>query len=234
MKLNPKISSLLLGILLPATSSANITIYPMSLKITPSTTSKNKFKIYSKSDQLQRVTVSVRKIINPATADEDEIPAPATDTQSLIASPQSVLLPAGGEQTITLRTISTPEKEALYRVFVKPAPADPSANEEEQNASVTSLTRGVLVYSLPQDPTSNLTLDLKSARVENTGNIHVWIKDIATCSDHSEDHCKKTYIGTSVFPGSSLPVPTSILPVKGIVVNYQTHDTDMKSRRWDF
>jgi P pilus assembly chaperone PapD len=237
MKLTKQIYCLLFCVFFSGLASANVMVYPMSLTMNDVNLSKNQFKVYSKSDKVQYLNIYVNQVLNPATPQEKEEPVSILSGTGIIASPQKIILPPGGEHTVRLRTLSSPSKELLYRVYVEPVAANSDEDQvvAEQGASVgISLTWGVLVYSKPQAPEVKLDVDIKNGMIENTGNIHAWIKDISMCSGATPETCKKTTIEKSVFPGLSLQMPKEATQLKSIVVNYQTQDSDLKSQRWDF
>ncbi|KRP53468.1 molecular chaperone [Pseudomonas poae] len=237
MKLVNRIYCLLFFVFFSGLANANVMVYPMSITMNDVNPSKNQFKVYSKSDKVQYLKIYVKQVLNPATPEEKEVNVSILSGNGIIASPQKIILPPGGEHTVRLRSLSSPSKELLYRVYVEPVAAnsDDAQVTTEDGASVgISLTWGVLVYSKPQDPEVKLGVDIKNKIIENTGNVHVWIKDISVCSGATQSTCKKTMIEKSVFPGLSLQIPKETTGVKSIVVNYQTQDSDLKSQHWDF
>lgn len=237
MKFTKKIYCLLICIVFSGLAHANVMVYPMSLTMNDINSSKNQFKIYSKSDKTQYFNIYVKQVLNPATPQEKEVPASILSGTSIIASPQKIILPPGGEHTVRLRAFSIPSQEQLYRVYVEPVAANTDEDQvvtDEGGSVGISLTWGVLVYSKPQTSKVELGIDIKNGKIENKGNIHTWIKDISMCSGATPDTCKKTMIEKSVFPGLSLQIPKETTQVKSIVINYQTQDSDLKSKHWDF
>ena len=237
MKLTKQIYCLIFFVFFSGLASANVMVYPMSLTMNDVNLSKNQFKVYSKSDKVQYLNIYTKQVLNPATPQEKEVPVSILSGTGIIASPQKIILPPGGEHAVRLRTLSSPSKEQLYRVYVEPVAADSDEDQvvtKEGGSVGISLTWGVLVYSKPQTPEVELSIDIKNKIIENKGNIHTWIKDISMCSGTTPDTCKKIMIGKSVFPGFSLQMPKETAHVKSVVVNYQTQDSDLKSKRWDF
>ncbi|PBK47983.1 hypothetical protein C6380_19065 [Pseudomonas syringae pv. actinidiae] len=226
----------LVGLWLSSAADASVTLYPASLKVLPAPSSKNQFKIYSKSDSVQYLNVYVTHVINPATAEEKELPVSISNKQHLSASPQTIVLPPGGEQTIHLQMTSPPRQETVYRVFVESRARDEKVPVDKTSDTTrsTGLRWSVLAYCPPLHPVSDIRLNLKSRLIENAGNIHAWIKDISVCSDHSEESCTKATIATTLPPESRLSIPLNGSPVNHVVVNYQTKDSAVHSRRWDF
>lgn len=237
MKFTKQIYCLLLFVLFSGMANANVMVYPMSLTMNDVNLSKNQFKVYSKSDKVQYLSIYVKKVLNPATAQEKEVPVSILSGSGIIASPQKIILPPGGEHTVRLRSLSSPSKELLYRVYVEPVAASTVEDQvvAQDGGSVgISLTWGVLVYSKPQTPVVKLGVDIRNGKIENKGNIHAWIKDVSMCSGVTPDTCKKIMIEKSVFPELSLDIPKEVKKIKSVVVNYKTQDSDMKSQRWDF
>jgi P pilus assembly chaperone PapD len=235
MKRYIKILGLFVFLLCSSFASANVMVYPMTLKINYENANKNQFKIFSKSDKTQYLKVYVAQVVNPATPQEHETPISIMSGTGIIASPQKIILPPGGEHTVRVRSLSTPNKEILYRVYVEPVTAEDSEYKENNAASVgINLTWGVLVYSPPASPISNLSVNIKNGTLENTGNIHTWVKDISLCSGSTPDTCRKTKVEKSLYPDLSMPLPSVNFEAKSIVVRYQTQESDMKSQRWSF
>ncbi|MFB3306002.1 hypothetical protein [Pseudomonas sp. AMR01] len=216
-------------------ASANVMVYPMVVKINPVNPNKNQFKIFSKSDKTQYLKVYVAEVVDPATQQEHEIPVSIMSGTGIVASPQKIILPSGGEHIVRVRTLSTPNKEVLYRVYVEPVTAEDSKYENNDAASVgVNLTWGVLVYSPPINPLSSLNVNMKDGKLENTGNIHTWVKDILLCSDSTPQKCEKVKIEKSLYPDLSMLLPSVNFTIKSVVVQYKTQESDMKTQRWDF
>ncbi|MGE1153877.1 hypothetical protein [Pseudomonas kitaguniensis] len=216
-------------------ASANVMVYPMTVKINPENANRNQFKIFSKSDKTQYLKVYVAEVVSPATPQEHEIPISIMSGKGIVASPQKIILPPGGEHAVRVRTLSTPSKEALYRVYVEPVTSDDEDYEKNDTASVgINLTWGVLVYSPPITPVSSLDVNLKNQKLENTGNIHTWVKNVSLCSGNVPETCVKTKIEKSLYPDLSMSLPSVGFPIKSVVVEYQNQESDLKSQRWNF
>lgn len=227
--------SAVLFLLLSTLVSANVMVYPMTVKINPESPSKNQFKIFSKSDKTQYLKVYVAQVIDPATPKEHETPISIMSGTGIVASPQRIILPPGGEHTVRLRSLSTPNKETAYRVYIEPVTAEDSVDGKGGDANIDiNVTWGVLVISPPKNPESNLSVDIKSGKLENKGNIHTWVKDISLCSGNTSDTCQKTKIEKSIYPDLSMSLPSTSFTIKSIVVHYRTQDSDIKSQHWSF
>lgn len=141
MKISKQICCLLFLVLFSGMASANVMVYPMSLTMNDVNLSKNQFKVYSKSDRVQYLNIYVKEVLNPATAQEKEVPVSILSGSGIIASPQKIILPPGGEHTVRLRSLSSPNKELLYRVYVETV----AANTDEDHVVTEGVAALVLV-----------------------------------------------------------------------------------------
>lgn len=196
-----------------STAQANMLVSPMSSAIDTKVSSAAQLRVHSRSDATQYVKVVVKRVINPATAQETEEDAPRSGEAAVTVSPSKFALPAGGSRLVRVIALGTPAKEELYRVNFEPVA--PEADEErgptEKIASNVdfALVWAPLVRVLPSVRSPSMTVSGKT--LKNTGNVRLAVLEAAACeSDASDAKCDWKSVERSVYPGQTLELPHSV------------------------
>ena len=190
---------------LPA--SANFMVYPMSTKL--SADNNTVLRAFSKKAETQYLKLSVKKFINPGTAQEHEVLSQSWDRESLIASPTKFILPAGSSKAVRLNQTTPPSEETLYRVYFESVNANESLAAEDKtqqqpniNLSL-NISYAALVRVLPENITFGLSAlkDNGKIAIKNTGNIRAGITSIAFCkSNEITKECHKVKYRRYIYP----------------------------------
>ncbi|WP_081069373.1 fimbrial protein TcfA [Burkholderia diffusa] len=198
-----------------ANAFANMTVYPMSLAIDTAKAQTAQIRVYSKSDEVQYVKVSVKKVIEPATDREHELPVGVADGGGLVVSPQKFVLSGGASHVVRLISLARPQEETLYRVYFEPVTTlDDGADDTRAVKGDVSvnLVWGVLVRVLPVVARPRIEV-VTPTSIENRGNVRIGVLDIGRCQQAPTPvSCVWHAVDSSVYPGQSLSVPDDVVP----------------------
>ncbi|RBL82054.1 fimbrial protein [Streptomyces cavourensis] len=208
----------------PLAAHANMMVYPMQSNIEAGARNTGQLWAYSHSDKTQYVQVVVKRVLNPATQQEQEEEVKAWDGSGLIASPTKFALPAGGSRAVRLVPASTPTAQTVYRVYLEPVAApgldDTPATNKHGKVSV-SIIWGAIVHVMPEQPIVQLAQD--GGTLINTGTVKVRLTGIAQCRGAGQDACRWTDVAQSVYPGMRWSLPRA-LQGQTLRVRYLPHD----------
>src|SRR5471030_86898 len=225
-------------------ASASFMVYPMS------TTVKNGdqnslIKIYSKSDNTQYIKVTVKKIINPGTAQEKDETVASWQENNLIASPNKIIVPAGGNKAVRLTQIQSPAEETLYRVYFEGVNSastdiqqmdvtDPSGKQSKAAVSV-NMVFAALVRTVPDKPVAALTANQDAqgqVKLSSTGNIRAGVKGVDFCPQNTVSAgCDHQDIKKYIYPhqSSAAGINTHHYPFAVITVADETKPNDVST-----
>lgn len=206
--------TLVLGSSMPAT--ANMVVYPMTSTIGAEQEGIGQIQLHSKSDKVQYIKVSVTRIQRPGTPDEHESPLSPADTQGIVVSPQRTVLAPGASRTVRIIAQAIPSEETVYRVYFEPVTAPADLAMEDDNAPGmqpkigVNLIWGALVRLLPDERQMRVGLQQSGDALRNDGNVRIGVLQVGHCTDtKNEKDCVWNDVNRSLYPGSTLPVPTS-------------------------
>lgn len=98
---------------------AGVSVYPIEVSINSGGNSK--IEVMSQAKDVSFVRITAKKIVNPGTPEEKEIPVNITGDDSLIVTPQKLAITPGGVRIVRLVTLTPPEKETTWRVYFEEA-----------------------------------------------------------------------------------------------------------------
>lgn len=183
-------------------------VYPMSA-ILPHGES-TVLRVYSKKNDIQYIRLSVKKVMNPATRQEHEVPVKSWEADSLIASPQKIILPAGSSKAVRLNLISSPATETLYRVYFESVNADGSlaAGEKIQGKPEVNVSLNIayaaLIRVLPETVINSLQVvksGERSINIKNAGNVRAAVTGLAFCKKNEmSNDCQKINYRRYLYP----------------------------------
>ncbi|WP_429622361.1 fimbria/pilus periplasmic chaperone [Stenotrophomonas sp. AN71] len=222
-------------LLAAGSASANMSVYPMSVDIGAQGEAASTIQVYSKSEETQFVKVSVKRVLQPGTAQEHEEEVNNWEGIGLVVSPPKFALPAGGSRAVRIVGMAAPKSEEVYRVYFEqvPLPSGEAEAEGTQSAAKTKLSVnliwGVLVRMVPADPQVALERSGPS-RLHNAGNIRLGLLKVGRCTGSDDASCQWQTLEKNIYPGMDLEVPGtpsgSLLRVK-----YQVDSTpDIQSK----
>lgn len=195
--------------------SANVTVSPIASVIASDQPQVSVIRVTSQSPSTQYVDVSVRRLVDPATDTEDEVPVSIADGDGLIASPAKFVLAGGATRLVRVVALARPEQESVYRVYFRPTTASEDAPmSDTPDAFVpdlqVSFVWGALVRVAPKHPRFGLARTDDNVSLKNTGNVRIQVNAVAHCTGATDDTCEWQDIGRSVYPGMVLAMPETM------------------------
>ena len=212
------------GTLFACSAFANITVYPMSVKMTSQGTGQ--IKVISGSKQTEYVKATIKKITNPGTTQEKETVITQGDSKNLVITPEKIALAAGTTRITRLVNMQASAAEQVYRVYFDPI----SSLDNEQAPDTTNVNNkvgvniswGALVFVPPLKPEINISFDAQQRRINNTGTIHIELSRIGLCpTQNSDTGCKWTPITKKIYPQQSFTLPASIPAISHGVIKVE-------------
>ncbi|EQC0067436.1 MULTISPECIES: fimbrial protein [Serratia] len=195
---------LLLFSLFSNVALANMSVYPMELGVDASGTAI--IKVASKSDDIQFVRVTQKRILNPGTPHEKEVEIASWKKDGLIVTPAKFALAAGSMRVVRLVSLSPPTTESTWRVYfegVKQPDVLLSGENKTRSAEAklgVNVIWGALVHIAPERPKVSLEINPALGEVINTGNVRVPLKEIGFCRANAS--CKWIKEDATVYPGT--------------------------------
>ncbi|VVE11456.1 hypothetical protein PAQ31011_02672 [Pandoraea aquatica] len=199
---------------------ANVTISPIASVITGVAGGKGQvsvIRVTSQSPQTQYVDVSVKRIVDPATDAEHEVPVSLLEGTGLVASPAKFVLAGGATRLVRVVSLGRPTVETAYRVYFRPVAA-PEGVRDADAASDSDLTHdvqvsfvwGALVRVAPEKAAPGLARSEDNLSVRNTGNVRAHVRAIGRCEGEAGRECDWLDVGRSVYPGQTQPIPDAL------------------------
>jgi len=201
-----KLVHLLLPIALVAVAPAhaNLTVHPMRSSVEGKRSTQ--IRVYSQSTQAQYVQATLRRIDNPASANEQERDVEPHEA-AIAVTPGKFALAGGGNRLIRVIPLQPVQKETAYRVYFEGVRGpDESEAEGEQPARANvgvSLVWGALVNVLPT--AGEVALQLEGNTLHNTGTLRVGITSVAECTRAGA--CTAHDITHSLYPDAAFELP---------------------------
>ncbi|MBN5310971.1 fimbrial protein [Serratia marcescens] len=183
---------------------ANMSVYPMELGVDASGTAI--IKVASKSDDIQFVRVTQKRIINPGTPQEKEVEIASWKKDGLIVTPAKFALAAGSMRVVRLVSLSSPTTESTWRVYfegVKQPDVFLSGENKTRSAEAklgVNVIWGALVHIAPENPVVSLEINPALGEIINKGNVRIPLKEIGFCRANAS--CKWIKEDATVYPGT--------------------------------
>ena len=148
-------------------------------------------KVSNTGNDVMYVQVEVLMVTDPGTEQEKKITVTDPKQLKLIATPNKMVIPAGGQKLIRIVNLDAKtEDEHIYRINV--TPIAPPLEED------TSLLRIVVAYQIltivqPQTPTVALKAERngKSVHFQNSGTSNILLSEGSQCSDTTNADCQE-------------------------------------------
>lgn len=207
-----------LSLLMALPAHANLTVHPMRTSVDAKKGAQ--IRIYSQSTQPQYVQASIKRIVDPAGADEQEVEVEPNEA-AIAITPGKFALAGGGNRLIRVIPLQPVEKETAYRVYFEgmrgPDGADHAGEGETAQANVgVSLVWGALVNVLPAQ--STMDVQVEGNHLRNTGTLRVGVTSIADCDGA---RCTVHDVSRSLYPGSALELPFPLQPGHTLQLRYR-------------
>ncbi|UAL58108.1 hypothetical protein [Edwardsiella tarda] len=221
-KLAIKISSFI-GLLFVMTNvEANIQVSPINITLSSENKYSGSVRVFSNSDKTMYIKTSVKRIVNPGTPKQQEVPVASDDNAGVIASPQRFIISGQGSHLVRILPINIPQKEGVYRVYISTVPSDSidQASTNRRDAQITiNVIWGVLVYVTPEHKIISFSYDNVSGKLKNTGNVHVRISAYDFC--YKEDSCQWKTINRAIYPDMNYKITDKAPPHSFLFIKYQ-------------
>ncbi|MEX0180681.1 MULTISPECIES: pilus assembly protein [unclassified Stenotrophomonas] len=210
------ISLIPLALLLAAPAQANLTIHPMRASVDGKRATQ--IRIYSQSTQPQYIQATLRRIVDPAGAEESEVDIEPSEA-AIAITPGKFALAGGGNRLIRVIPLQPVLQETAYRVYFEGVrgPEETPVAEDSAQANVgVNLVWGALVNVLPRDGT--VLPAVHGSTLRNDGTLRLGITSIADCVGN---RCTAHDVSRSLYPGSSLQLPFTASPGHTVQLRYR-------------
>lgn len=172
-------------------SSADMYVDRSIVIFEPDSTPRQDVKVSNTGEDVMYVQLEVFKVKNPGTENEERIKVDNPRELKLIATPNKLIIPPGGQKLIRIVNLDQDnETERVYRINV--TPILPPLQED------TSQLRIVVAYQIltivqPNNPDSSLEVDKngKSITFQNNGNSNVLLSEGSQCKPGENDKCEE-------------------------------------------
>ncbi|MFV8988340.1 fimbrial protein [Serratia fonticola] len=194
------ISALLMKI---SPTSGAMYVYPMEVSV--GLKGASQIKVISQDNDVQFIKVSLRKILQPGTAQENEKVSDASSAAGLIITPQKIALSSASERLIRLVSVMPPEKETTWRAYFESVnednfiaqPGDSKASTATASIGV-NVVWGALIHVAPEKVHASLEFIEGSGSVLNNGTIRIPVKGVGVCD--KSGLCQWRNITATVYP----------------------------------
>ncbi|QIP94562.1 fimbrial protein [Serratia fonticola] len=194
------ISALLMKI---SPTSGAMYVYPMEVSV--GLKGASQIKVISQDNDVQFIKVSLRKILQPGTAQENEKVSDASSAAGLIITPQKIALSSASERLIRLVSVMPPEKETTWRAYFESVNEDNFIVQPGDSKASTATTRigvnvvwGALIHVAPEKVHASLEFIEGSGSVLNNGTIRIPVKGVGVCD--KSGLCQWRNITATVYP----------------------------------
>ncbi|MGX8939549.1 hypothetical protein ACWWJF_01510 (plasmid) [Symbiopectobacterium sp. Eva_TO] len=192
-----------------ASASAEVVIYPIEVGV--GNKGASQIQVLSRSDKVSFVRVTEKKIINPGTPLEKEIPVDMTSDGALVITPQKLAVSPGGQRLVRLVAVNLPEKETTWRVYFERVTenefnrvTDPAPKSKATAQVGISIIWGALVHVAPRNPLASLKIDGKTGMIINDGSLRIPLTEIGECT--SAVDCTWHKEGATIYPDTKVKI----------------------------
>lgn len=196
---------------------ANLTVHPMRTSVEARKGAQ--IRVYSQSTTAQYVQASIRRIDDPASADEREVEIEPADA-AITITPAKFALAGGANRLIRVIPLQPVEKETAYRVYFEGVrgPDDAELDDPATRAAVgMSLVWGALVNVVPAN--GRVDVRVQGSSLINAGTLRVGLTSVADCD--ATGACTAHDVSRSLYPGASLQLPFTPKPGNRLQLRYR-------------
>ena len=225
------LAGLLLLALLPAAPAlANLNVHPMRVHAEAGSTAT--VRVHSQSPQPQYVQATVKRILHPATGNEQEVDEAVGGATVMAVTPGRFGLAGGGNRLVRIIPLRAVEEETAFRVYFEgvrgPDDRDPELTVQGANATLgVSLVWGVLVNVLPADGRVEMQLD--GNRLVNRGTLRLGVSHVQDCDANGA--CTPHDVKRSLYPGAAMTLPFVPRPGGRVEIDYQLSHAGYRDHR---
>lgn len=147
-------------------------------------------KVSNTGDEVIYIQVEVFNVLNPGTPEEERVKVTNPKELKLIATPNKMVIPAGGQKLVRIVNLETNNKtERIYRINVTPIVAPLS---EETSKLRIIVAYQILTIIQPNSPQAELlaTRSGNVVRFENRGSSNILLSEGSQCKPHDSTACE--------------------------------------------
>lgn len=202
MKLLRPVVLSMIGLLATLNAGADMYVDRSIVIFEPDSEARQDVKVSNTGDDVLYIQVEVFKVENPGEENEERIKVDNPEDLKLIATPNKLIVPEGGQKLIRIVNLASQnDEERVYRINV--TPVVPPLEEE------TSQLRVVVAYQIltivqPDNPSPELEVerDRQQITFQNNGNSNILLSDGRQCESESQENCqelssRRLYAGNS-------------------------------------
>ncbi|HGE6932757.1 TPA: fimbrial protein [Enterobacter cloacae] len=182
---------------------AAMSVYPMEVSVDTKGTSQ--IKLISKSDEVQFVKITLKKIMNPGTSSEKEVIADESNADEVAVVPAKIALAAGTERVVRIVSLLPPKKETTWRAYFESVDEREFNDDSVLNSSVkksatvgVNIIWGALIHVLPITNVPALSYKIRTGEILNSGNVRMPIKEIGVCKVNGQ--CVWSKVIKTIYP----------------------------------
>lgn len=193
---------MLTGILVPVNSSADMYVDRSIVIFPPDSAPRQDVKVTNSDEEIMYIQVEVLKVLNPGSENEERIKVTDPKALKLLATPNKLIIPPGGQKLIRIVNLS-PEttEERVYRINVTPI-VPPLEDDVSQLRIVVAYQ--ILTIVQPSAPESRLIASRTGKRIlfSNNGNSNILLSEGRQCDQTTADKCQ-TLESRRLYAGNS-------------------------------
>lgn len=156
----------------------------------PGGSQREDVKVSNTGDEVIYIQVEVFNVLNPGTPEEERVKVTNPKELKLIATPNKMVIPAGGQKLVRIVNLQTNNKtERIYRINVTPIVAPLS---EETSKLRIIVAYQILTIIQPISPRAELlaTRSGNVVRFENRGSSNILLSEGSQCKPHDSTACE--------------------------------------------
>ncbi|TGY37078.1 fimbria/pilus periplasmic chaperone [Stenotrophomonas maltophilia] len=216
----PLAGALLLALLPAAPALANLNVHPMRVHAEAGKTAT--VRVHSQSPQPQYVQATVKRILHPATEDEQEVDEAIGSATVMAVTPGKFGLAGGGNRLVRIIPLQPVQEETAFRVYFEgvlgPDDSEPAVQVQGTGATLgVSLVWGVLVNVLPAD--GRVEMQLEGDRLVNRGTLRLGVNHVQDCD--ASGVCTSHEVKRSLYPGAAMTLPFVPRPGGRVEIDYR-------------
>ncbi len=159
-------------------------------------------RVSNSSEDVMYVQVDAYVVENPGTDEEERIKITNPQVQKLVASPNKLVIPPGGQKLVRILNLEPDgDQERVYRINV--TPIVPPLEEEVSQLRIV-VAYQILTIVQPSEPRSRLAVERDGQQLifTNEGNTNVLLSDGRQCSPVAPAECEEL-MSYRVYAGNS-------------------------------
>lgn len=186
-----------------STASGAMYVYPMEVSVGPK--GANQIRVISQDSDVQFIKVSLKQIIKPGTAQENEKASDASSAGGLIITPQKIALSPATERVVRLVSVMPPVKETTWRAYFESVNEDNFIEQRADSKTTTATASigvnvvwGALIHVAPEKVQASLAFNEGTGKVANNGTIRIPVKEVGVCDQSGQ--CQWVKVSSTIYP----------------------------------